>query len=136
VAKKGPKVKRSGEAEMVKLPDGSVIQNRSLLFTPSVQQDGQQAARMIVKNRTMQEVADTISVFVGRPILDRTGLKGEYDFTMEYAMDPDASGLPGAELAGPALFTALQEQAGLKLQSTKAAVEVLVIDHAEKPSEN
>jgi uncharacterized protein (TIGR03435 family) len=92
--------------------------------------------QLTVRNQSIQQVVDTFSIFPGRPNLDRTGLKGEFDFTMEYAADPDAADLPGAELAGPALFTALQEQAGLKLESTKGTVEVIVIDHADKPSEN
>jgi uncharacterized protein (TIGR03435 family) len=83
-------------------------------------------------------VANVFSIFLDRPVLDRTGLKGKFDFKMEYDQNTDvpALPLPGAELTGSALFTAFQEQAGLKLQPTKGPVEVLVIDHAEKPSEN
>jgi len=63
----------------------------------------------------------------GRKILDRTGLTGAYDLTLKW--DP-------TDATGPSLFTAIQEQLGLKLESTKAPVEVLVIDHIERPSEN
>jgi uncharacterized protein (TIGR03435 family) len=66
-------------------------------------------------------------------VLDHTGLKGEFDWTLEYAAEGDQ---PVSELTGPELFTALQEHAGLKLDATRAMVDVLVIDHAEKPSEN
>ena len=64
-----------------------------------------------------------------RPVIDTTGLKGRYDFTLEWAQrDPDT---------GPSLFTALQEQLGLRLVAQKGPVEVLVIDHVEKvPAEN
>ncbi len=82
-----------------------------------------------------RDLADTVASVLDRPVLDRTGLQGDFDFTIEYERDIDA---PGTELpfAGPAMFTAFQERLGLKLESTKAPVEVLVIDHIEKPSEN
>src|ERR1017187_7008649 len=64
------------------------------------------------------------------PVLDQTGIKGDFDFKFEYASDtsePDS---------GPSLSSVIQEQLGLKLVSIKAPVEILVIDHAEKPSSN
>lgn len=67
-----------------------------------------------------------------RPVVDKTGLTGLYDFTLEWAPD-DA---PTDVTEGPSIFTAVQEQLGLKLESTKAPVEVLVIDHVERPSAN
>lgn len=75
-----------------------------------------------------------------RPVVDKTGLTGFYDFTLEFA--PDLSGLNTVEgtappqFDGPTIFTALREQLGLKLESAKGPVEVFVIDHAEKPTEN
>jgi uncharacterized protein (TIGR03435 family) len=64
---------------------------------------------------------------VGHSVIDRTGLKGDYKFTFDWPSraDPDVS-----------VFTALEEQLGLKLESTKGPVEVLIIDHIERPSEN
>jgi uncharacterized protein (TIGR03435 family) len=64
-----------------------------------------------------------------RPVIDTTGIKGRYDFTLEWAQrDTDT---------GPSLFTALQEQLGLRLVAQKGPVEILVIDHVEKvPAEN
>ena len=78
---------------------------------------------------------------LGRTILDRTGLTGNYDFTLRWNPDNGvtASSNPpeGSQAdALPSIFTALQEQLGLKLESTKAPASVLVIDHLEKPSEN
>jgi bla regulator protein blaR1 len=64
------------------------------------------------------------------PVLDQTGIKGDFDFKFEYASDtsePDT---------GPSLFSVIQEQLGLKLVSIKAPIEILVIDHVEKPSPN
>ncbi len=73
----------------------------------------------------------------GRPVLDKTGLTGHYDFTLRWSPDP----LPGAAPSDPggqwpSLFTALEEQLGLKLTPEKAQVEIIVVDSAEKPSEN
>ena len=68
---------------------------------------------------------------VGKPVLDRTGLKGNYDFKMTFTPDLNA-----AESDGPSIFTAVQEQLGLKLDSQKGPVEVVVIDSVQKASEN
>ena len=80
---------------------------------------------------------------LGRFVVDKTGLQGEYDFTLDWASDigqrkapgnPEEASTPGAD--GPSLFTALQEQLGLKLEPEKGPVEILVIDRAERASEN
>ena len=76
----------------------------------------------------MAVLAATLSRLMGRKVIDRTGLSGVYDFTLEFA-PPDVVDSPL-----PALVTALQEQLGLKLEATNGPVEVLVIDHAEKPT--
>jgi uncharacterized protein (TIGR03435 family) len=93
----------------------------------------------------MAEVAKTLSrsyvSMLGRNVIDGTGLTGAFDFHLTWAMDSDGA-LTGAiddqppDSAGPSIFTALQEQLGLKLEATKGPVEALVIDHIEKPSEN
>jgi uncharacterized protein (TIGR03435 family) len=72
-----------------------------------------------------------------RPIVDRTGLTGTFDFSLEFASGLTAS-QPGASdpSAPPSIFTALQEQLGLKLVPETGPVDVLVIDHVEQPSEN
>jgi uncharacterized protein (TIGR03435 family) len=82
----------------------------------------------------MTPLIDALSVQLGQPVIDRTGLVGHYNFILQFApvqASPDAQ--PDAR---PSLFTAIQEQLGLKLESTKAPVDVVVIDHIEKPSEN
>jgi uncharacterized protein (TIGR03435 family) len=61
-------------------------------------------------------------------VIDNTGLNGAYNVGLTWAADDDPS--------GPSLFTAVEEQLGLKLEPTKGPVETLVIDHAERPSEN
>jgi uncharacterized protein (TIGR03435 family) len=80
-----------------------------------------------------------------KPVVDQTGLKGRYDFTLTWTPD-DSQFLrlrnPGTQLPAPPagdppnLFEAIQEEMGLRLESTKAPVEVLVIDHVERPSAN
>jgi uncharacterized protein (TIGR03435 family) len=74
--------------------------------------------------------------------LNKTGLKGKYDFVLNWTQDdlsasPVLGGLAApSESVGPSLFTAMQEQLGLKLAPTKGSVEVVIIDHIELPSEN
>jgi uncharacterized protein (TIGR03435 family) len=67
---------------------------------------------------------------VDRPLIDKTGLTGLFDFHLQYARDS------AQDSAAPSIFTALQEQLGLKLSAETGPVNVLVIDHVEKPSEN
>ena len=71
-----------------------------------------------------------LSVIAERTVIDKTGLTGKYDFTLHYGIDSSED--PNA----PPLFTALEEQLGLKLESGKAPVEMIVIDHVERPSGN
>lgn len=94
---------------------------------------------------TMKEfaVALALHVAVARPVRDKTGLPGRYDFRFEFTPPfihgpaPDSPGVPNpAADSGPTLFTAMQEQLGLKLQSEKAPTEFLVIDSAAHPTEN
>jgi bla regulator protein BlaR1 len=139
LTKVGPKLKKAAEPEIIQFPDGSMRKNRSLLWTPAPGPNGERSEhtlQMIVRDRSLQELGDTLSMFIGRPVLDRTGLEGTFDITLEYEMDPDAANIPGGALAGPAMFTAFREELGIKFEATRGPVDVLVIDHAEKPSEN
>jgi uncharacterized protein (TIGR03435 family) len=85
-------------------------------------------------------LAQAFSGPAGRMVVERTGLTGAWDFELNYAAE--GRGAPGGADAAPAdpnapsLFTAIQEQLGLKLESTKGPVEVLVIDSVERPTEN
>lgn len=98
-----------------------------------------------VTNATMADFAGTMqAVVLDRPVVDQTGLAGRYDFTLTWTPDETQFGGRGGGLAPPAdpstappgLFTAIQEQLGLKFESTKEPVDVLVVDHVEKPTEN
>jgi len=78
---------------------------------------------------SMAMLAGRLAEMEERPVLDRTELKGEYDFKLDYAIDNNPE-------TGPSIFSALQEQLGLKLEAAKGPVEILVVDKAEKPSAN
>jgi uncharacterized protein (TIGR03435 family) len=95
----------------------------------------------------MTSLVNALSQQLHRSVVDKTGLTGMYDFTLQWTdegSDPMFKGTDGApqkadpapDASGPSIFTALQEQLGLKLQSTKGPVETLVVDHVETPSEN
>jgi uncharacterized protein (TIGR03435 family) len=85
-------------------------------------------------------LADALSDQVGRKVFDKTGLTGDYNFELKWTPD-DSPEHPGGDASspdanGPTIFTALQEQLGLKLDPQKGPVDLVVIDHAEKASEN
>jgi uncharacterized protein (TIGR03435 family) len=72
--------------------------------------------------------------FADRPVLDRTGLEGRYEFTLRFT--PPTAGAPANADDPPDLFAALQEQLGLRLEPTRALLDTLVIDHVERPAAN
>lgn len=88
---------------------------------------------------TMASFASVLSGYVERPVVDHTGLQGSYDLQLEFSADfrpgvPVDPGAPRGPADGPSLFTALQEQAGLKLTTGRAPVDVLVVEHVERPT--
>jgi len=78
-------------------------------------------------------LAEQLQFGLGRPVVDRTGLPGNY--VLELTYEPQAMSA-GGDSGGPSLFTAIQEQLGLKLESERGPVNVLVIDRIERPTEN
>ena len=152
VAKNGPKLKRTLErGELFKTADGSLVEHHGLagmLRVPGP--DGASRTRLNFQASSMVDAAATLGWFFDRPVLERTRLPGEYDFAVEYEVDPDehgpvftpnTSGLGGnyfnpfTGLTNAALSVGLQS-VGLRLESTKAPVEVLVVDRVERPTEN
>jgi uncharacterized protein (TIGR03435 family) len=93
----------------------------------------------MVSKAPMTRVARSLTGEVGRTVVDLTGLTGNYDFTLEWT--PEQASSPGPDSAAvpdsgaPSIFTALQEQLGLKLETRKHPIDML-IDRVEKPSEN
>jgi uncharacterized protein (TIGR03435 family) len=98
-------------------------------------------------NVSMPAFAKMLSTLLGREVVDKTGFSGRFALHLEFAFDdalagipnpvgPDASGQPGDPAARPSIGTALQEQLGLRLQASTGPLDVLVIDHVERPTEN
>jgi uncharacterized protein (TIGR03435 family) len=84
---------------------------------------------------TMAQLSATLSANVDRPVVNRTGLTGKYDFKLEFS--PENVVANTADPNGfPSIFVAVQEQLGLRLEPAKEPVEILVIDHVERPSGN
>ncbi len=89
---------------------------------------------------TMERFTGALSRYLGRVVTDKTGLTSSYDITLQWTPDDTEAFLRGlaqpADESGPSLFTAIQEQLGLRLEAQKGPVEMLVIDRVEKPSAN
>jgi uncharacterized protein (TIGR03435 family) len=90
---------------------------------------------------SLDEFSKSLASILGRPVVNKTGLAGEFDFDLEFQPDESTAGLrlrlPASDgVDAPSVFTALQEQLGLKIESTRGTGEFLVIDSAERPSEN
>ena len=103
-------------------------------------------SRLTARKISMPRLAEDLGRHLDRPVVDMTGLKGVFDLTLEWAPDesqtmPNRGGGEGQVIAdstaGLSIFTAVQQQLGLKLEARKGSAEILVIDHAEKiPTEN
>jgi uncharacterized protein (TIGR03435 family) len=129
VAKGGPKLTKS-EGDPNGLP--------GLFFRGRLGDLGVRNANMADFTGLMQ------SAVLDKPVIDQTGLSGRFDFTLSWTPDDSQFSGMGARIppptdnanAPPNLYTAIQEQIGLKLEATKAPADVMVIDHVEKPSDN
>jgi uncharacterized protein (TIGR03435 family) len=92
------------------------------------------------RERTMTQFVDMLGRLVGRVVVDRTGLMDSFDFDLSWTPEllaPSPAGFPEptqTDSSGPSIFTALQEQLGLKLESTRGPVEVLVVDSVAQPT--
>lgn len=145
VAKDGPKLHEAKPGDTypngIKGPDGI---GRPGYMNQTIGAGGR--SEFIGQGITMASLVGLLSEQLHRTVLDKTGLAGNYDFKLEWTVDenqtlkgidgdpmPDS---PTADSSGPSIFTAIQDQLGLKLESKKGPVEILVIDHVEKPSEN
>lgn len=127
VAKTGPKVTKS---------DGDPNGVPNLLFRG--------LGMLPVRNATMADFAGVMQgAVLDRPVIDQTGLTARYDFVLTWTPDETQFGGLGVKVPAPSdtatapdLFTAIQQQAGLKFESSKAPVDVMVIDKIERPTEN
>jgi uncharacterized protein (TIGR03435 family) len=102
---------------------------------------------LVAKKEGMVWFIGWLSQALGRTVIDKTGLRGEFDFSLEWTpgptenltiVQPPATSADAAlpDSAGPSLFTALQEQLGLRLDSQRTSTDVIVIDSAQRPSSN
>jgi uncharacterized protein (TIGR03435 family) len=143
VAKGGPKLQEekpgATNPNVIKDPEGHVVGRDSIsVATGHIAGPGLPMGTLVM----------LLSFQLNRTVLDQTGLKGKYDVTLQWTPDDGTAAMPAGlegsspgaapppDSSGPSIFTAIQEQLGLKLESTKGPVEVLVIDHIERPSEN
>ncbi len=104
--------------------------------------------QMNMTGASMEQLADSLSRVVGRNVYDRTSISGSYDIKLEWTPeegefpqfkdhgDGHDSSAAAPETTGPSIFAALQDQLGLRMEAAKGPVEILVIDHIEKASEN
>ncbi len=144
VAKSGPKLQEAKPDDTypngVKGPDG--------VGRPGMMRMGR--GEVTGQGLPMTALAKLLTTQLGRTVVDKTGLTGKYDFKLQWTPDESEGAMfkgpgtgpqgtaspPASDTSGPSIFTAIQEQLGLKLESQKGPVEVLVIDRVEKPSEN
>jgi uncharacterized protein (TIGR03435 family) len=94
--------------------------------------NGQMVDHLVVSNANMTYVGIMLGIITRRPVVDRTGMAGGYSFDLPFAPQEATPG----DTSAASLFTALQEQLGLRLEDSRAPVEVLVVDRMERPSEN
>ena len=87
-------------------------------------------------NKSITELVIMLGINVDRPVIDKTGLTGSYDFMLEFMHNNPDLVAPDSPEADRSIYTAVQDQLGLKLTPAKEPMDVLVIDHAERPSEN
>jgi uncharacterized protein (TIGR03435 family) len=147
IGKNGSKMKEAKPGDTYpngfKIPGGRGGGAGSMLF-----QTAPSGVMMTAQAESLAQLIPTLSREVGRMIIDKTGLTGNYDFILQYTPEnfhPRADLAEAASSSGMTLppdfgeisiFTAVQEQLGLKLEAAKEQVEVVVIDHIERPSGN
>jgi uncharacterized protein (TIGR03435 family) len=143
VAKGGPKLKGSacteGDPKNPAPAPGKTIMD----YCGS---SGFSRGRFEASSATIADVAKALSNLLGRAVVDKTGIDGTFHVVLTFAIDDTTRRFPDAPTGAdnpaaaddgvPNIFTAIQEQLGLKLESGRGPVDVMVIDHVEKPSEN
>lgn len=131
VGKNPPKLEKSKEGE-----------TQLVRYEPSDQQGDRSFLRLVGRGTPMSYLASFLGAQLGRPVVDETGLKGEFDFTAEFTSsaagggDAGPPGLKGTPVDPSSVIAAIRADLGLKLDSEKRPVDVLVIDHVEKLSAN
>jgi uncharacterized protein (TIGR03435 family) len=136
IAKGGPKLRQANRVDFARA--GRVYNSRSTGMSSG-------NGRINALGAPISLLALVLSKQLGRPVIDKTGLTGRYDFSLTWTpwlrgSSPTNSswnaGVTAPASSGPSIFTAIQQQLGLKLKPAKGPVEVLVVDHVEPPSPN
>jgi uncharacterized protein (TIGR03435 family) len=130
IAKNHPKLKQAPPGETY--PKGRFGEDRAGLVVMAPPDPG--ATKRLGLGAPIERLTATLSLWLHCPVIDKTGLTGKYDFQLQWTANEGAE--TGPEANWPSLFTAIQEQLGLKLESGKGPVPFLVIDHVEKASGN
>jgi uncharacterized protein (TIGR03435 family) len=124
--------------DLVVAKDGPKLKSASATATGGTRNS---SGQITISKGTVAGLASLLSNILGRKVLDKTGLTGDYDMALKWTPDdyqppPLRPNAPPPDPNSPSIFTALQEQLGLKLESSKGPVEVIVVDSVQKPSEN
>jgi uncharacterized protein (TIGR03435 family) len=139
VGRKSPKFKPSEATTLAEIrqkhPDAVTLRSGTIVVR------GPNPGQQTLFGVTMPDLGTFLSNLAGRPIQDKTGLTGKYDITyqMELRPPPQEDGsttAPPPDFFSSQIFNIVQDQLGLKLNAAKGSVEMLVIDHVERPSEN
>ncbi len=132
VGKGGPKLK---EVQLKEVQLDEANSNRGVRFRGLGKIAGVMASTTQLAVMLSDIRMNGVSI-LDRPVLDRTGLTGVYDFTLEWSGEEQSSDRDAVNPSGSSIFTAVQEQLGLKLETQKAPVEFFIIDQVAKPTEN
>jgi uncharacterized protein (TIGR03435 family) len=150
VAKGGPKVTESKPGEPMPFPNDAKSDGPPRLGNREIIGEGMRMRPGSIQSRggNTAFLVNVLSGILDRTVVDKTGLTGSYDFSLNWTPDESMGNALGGprggspkddappDAGGPTLFSAVEEQLGLKLQSVKGKVDVIVIDHIDLPTEN
>lgn len=144
VAKTGLKLPKPTEEDCVESPPASGQRPLGPCASATVSFEPSTGLYIAGRQVGMEDLIKVLSGMLQRPIIDKTDFSGKFDVNLRFVYEQEATaGIPnpwqtpdGDATGNPSIFTALQKQLGLRLVSARGPVEVLVVDHAERPSEN
>jgi uncharacterized protein (TIGR03435 family) len=132
VAKGGPKLQQAKAGDTypdgIKGPDGKPAGHAGMMMWGR--------GRLTGQGIPISNLVPPLTQELGRIVQDKTGLTGKYDIELHWTDDAAPDSRAASDSPGPSIFTAMQEQLGLKLESQKAPVQVVLIDHVEQPPPN
>jgi uncharacterized protein (TIGR03435 family) len=144
VAKNGLKLPKPTEGDCVESPPASGLRPLGPCSSATVAFEPSTGLYVVGRQVGMEDLIKVLSWMLQRPIVDKTDFSGKFDVNLRFAYQQELTdGIPnpwqtpdGDATGNPSIMTALQQQLGLRLISARGPVEVLVVDHAERPSEN